>query len=208
MEEAKLKAKRRKITLLILPTVKATEELKQPRACNLSPLLTSERNGFAVASSQVLGAGFPEFPRRRDAMFRIWKAPLIAVIALASLFVSAPKASARVAGPRVVIRGGFYGPGWGWYGPAWYGPGWYAWWGPGYYYGPDAGKVKIITRDKDASVYVDGGYVGPVAKAKNLPLQPGNHDVELRDSSGNTFYRESVQVIPGRTTEIRPDHAG
>jgi hypothetical protein len=30
MEEAKLKAKRRKITLLILPTVKATEELKQP----------------------------------------------------------------------------------------------------------------------------------------------------------------------------------
>jgi hypothetical protein len=32
--------------------------------------------------------------------------------------------------------------------------------------------------------------------------------VELRDPSGNTFYRESVQVIPGRTTEIHPDHAG
>jgi hypothetical protein len=143
-------------------------------------------------------------------MFRIWKAPLIAVIALASLFVSAPAASARVAGPRVVIRGGFYGPrwGWGWYGPAWYGPGWYAWWGPGYYYDPDLGRVKIVTHDKDASVYVDGGYVGPVAKAKNLPLQPGNHDVELRDSSGNTFYRQSVQVIPGRTTEIHPDHTG
>jgi hypothetical protein len=68
--------------------------------------------------------------------------------------------------------------------------------------------VKIITHDKDASVYVDGGYVGPVEKAKNLPLQPGNHDVELRDSSGNTLYRESVQVIPGRTIEIHPDHAG
>jgi hypothetical protein len=68
--------------------------------------------------------------------------------------------------------------------------------------------VKIVTHDKDASVYVDGGYVGPVAKAKNLPLRPGNHDVELRDPSGNTFYRETVQVIPGRTTEIHPDHAG
>ncbi len=143
-------------------------------------------------------------------MFRIRKAPLIAVIALVSLFVSAPAASAMVAGPHVVIRGGFYGPGWGWgwYGPAWYGPGWYMV-GPGYYYyGPDAGNVKIVTHDKDASVYVDGGYVGPVAKAKNLPLQPGNHDVELRDPSGNTFYRESVQVIPGRTTEIHPDQAG
>ena len=141
-------------------------------------------------------------------MFRIWKAPLIAVFALASLFVSAPAASARVAGPRVVIRGGFYGPGWGWYGPAWYGPGWYAWWGPGYYYGPDFGKVKIVTHDKDALVYVDGGYAGPVAKAKNLPLPRGNHDVELRGPSGNTLYRESVQVIPGRTTEIHPDLAG
>ena len=80
--------------------------------------------------------------------------------------------------------------------------------GPGYYYVPDAGKVKIITHDKDASVYIDGGYVGPVVKAKNLPLRPGTHDVELRDPSGNTFYRESVQVIPGRTTEIHPDRAG
>ena len=42
-----------------------------------------------------------------------------------------------------------------------YGPGWYGWWGPGYYYGPPAGKVKIVTPDKNASVYVDGGYVGP-----------------------------------------------
>ncbi len=144
-------------------------------------------------------------------MFRIRKASLIAVIALASLFISAPAASAMVAGPHVVIRGGFYGPGWGWgwYGPAWYGPGWYAWWGPGYYYsGPAAGKVKIVANDKDASVYVDGGYVGPVAKAKNLPLQPGIHDVELRDPSGNTFYHESVQVIPGRTIEIHPYQAG
>ena len=147
-------------------------------------------------------------------MFRIRKAPLIAVIALASLFISAPAASAMVAGPHVAIRGGFYGPGWGWgwYGPAWYGPGWYGWWGPGYYYyGPDSGKVKIVTHDKDALVYVDGGYVGPgVAKVKESPASTsGNHDVRCAIPSwGNTFYRERVQVIPGRTTEIHPDHAG
>jgi hypothetical protein len=67
---------------------------------------------------------------------------------------------------------------------------------------------RHVTHDKDALVYVDGGYVGPVAKAKNLPLPRGNHDVELRGPSGNTLYRESVQVIPGRTTEIHPDLAG
>jgi len=141
-------------------------------------------------------------------MFRIRKAPLIAVIALASLFVSAP-ASAMVAGPRVVIRGGFYGPGWGWgwYGPAWYGPGWYGWWGPGYYYyGPVAGKVKIVTHDKDASVYVDGGYVGPVAKAKSLSLRPGNHDVELRDRSGNPRHDHRNSPRPRRLVRLTATH--
>jgi hypothetical protein len=130
-------------------------------------------------------------------MLRVFRAPLIAVFALAALLVSAPASSAAVRG-RVVIGGGFYGPGWGW---GWYGPGPYA-------YGPDAGKVKIVTHDKNASVYVDGGFVGPVAKAKNFPLRPGNHYLELRDPSGNTLYHDTVQVIPGRTTEIRFDHAG
>jgi len=46
---------------------------------------------------------------------------------------------------------------------------------------PTIGKVKIVTHDNDASVYVEGGYVGPIAKAKNLPLPLGDHDVELRD---------------------------
>jgi len=62
--------------------------------------------------------------------------------------------------------------------------------------------VKIVTPDKNASVYVDGGYVGPVAKAKKFSLRPGNHDLELRDTDGRTLYHERVQVIRGRTTEI------
>lgn len=141
-------------------------------------------------------------------MSRFWNASLVAIIALGTLFISAPAASAmpyRGGG----FRGGFYGGG-GWYGGGWglgwYGPGYV--WGPGYYYGPDAGKVKIVTPDKNAAVFVDGGYVGPVAKAKKFPLVPGQHDVELRDLNGQTLFRERVEIMPGRTTEIRTNPAG
>jgi len=68
--------------------------------------------------------------------------------------------------------------------------------------------VKIVTPDKQASVFVDGGYVGPIAKAKKFPLRTGSHDVELRDLNGHTMFRERVQVIPGRTTEVHTNPAG
>jgi len=63
--------------------------------------------------------------------------------------------------------------------------------------------VKIDTRLKDASVYVDGGFVGPVSKFKKFALQPGNHDIELRDASGRTIFQQRIQVLVDRTTEIR-----
>ena len=144
-------------------------------------------------------------------MSRFWKAPLIAALALGTFFISAPSASAAFRGG---FRGGFYGGGWygggwGWgWGPGWYGPGYYGWYRPGYYYGPSAGKVKIVTPDKQASVFVDGGYVGPIAKAKKFPLWPGAHDVELRNLNGHVLYHQHVQIIPGQTTEIHTNPAG
>jgi len=156
-------------------------------------------------------------------MFRSWKAPLVAVIALGTCFASVPAARAAVvvARPRVVFRPGLYarawyprfGFGWGWgWGPAWYGrawgPGWW-WGGPGYYYyGPRAGHVKIVTPDKSASVFVDGGYIGTVGHVKKFPLRPGNHEVQLRDPNGHTFYRQEVRVLPGKTVDIHPSPAG
>jgi len=145
-------------------------------------------------------------------MSRFWRAPAIAAIALGTLFISAPAASALPYRGHFYGRG-WYGGGWGWrggwgwgagwgWGPGWYGPGWYGAWSPGFYYGPGPGKVKIVTPDKNASVFVDGGYVGPVAKAKKFPLRPGNHDVELRDLNGHVLFHERVQVIRGRTTEV------
>lgn len=140
------------------------------------------------------------------------KVPLIALLTLAGLVAFSPASASAAPGGRVVVVGGgfygrgWYGPGWGWYGPGWYGGWWGPYgWGPGYYYGPNAGKVKIVTRNKNASVYIDGGYAGPVAKLKKFSIRPGNHEIALRDASGHTFYQEKVQVIPGKTTEIHPN---
>jgi PEGA domain len=121
-------------------------------------------------------------------------------IALAGLLTLVPAASA--AGVVVVGRG-FYGP-YGWYGPGWYGP----YWGPPYAVVPYTGQVKIKTNDKNAAVFVDGGYAGQAAKLKKFALRPGTHNIELRDPSGHSFYQERVQVIPGKTLEINADYRG
>jgi hypothetical protein len=131
-------------------------------------------------------------------MFR--KLMLAAPLALATLLAPAASAAQGV----VVVGGGFYRP----YGPAWWGPGWY---GPAY--GPYAvvpytGQVKIKTNDKNAAVFVDGGYAGQAAKLKKFALRPGTHDIELRDPSGHAFYQERVQVIPGKTLQINAEYRG
>ncbi len=79
-----------------------------------------------------------------------------------------------------------------------------------YAYPPDYmaanfGYVKIKTDNKDASVFVDGGFADKVAKAKKFALRPGNHEIELRDSDGRTLYKQQVAVLVGKTTE---PHAG
>jgi hypothetical protein len=112
----------------------------------------------------------------------------------------APMASAR---GRVVIRGGFYGP--GFYGPAygWYGPG-YGWGPYGYASVPNGGSVKFDTKAKDAAVYVDGGYAGTVGQLKTFHLKAGSHQLELRAPDGHSFYQEQVTVIAGKTLTLHP----
>jgi hypothetical protein len=119
-------------------------------------------------------------------------------VALAGLLALVPAAAA--AQGVVVVGGGFYRP----YGPGWYGP----YWGPAYAVVPYTGQVKIKTNDKNAAVFVDGGYAGQAAKLKKFALRPGAHDIELRDPRGHAFYQERVQVIPGKTLEIHADYQG
>ena len=121
---------------------------------------------------------------------------LITVIALTFMLAVVP---APAAAARIFVRGGHWaGPAWGWgWGPGWYGPGY------NYYYAPYDGTVKISSPDKDASVYIDGGYAGPVAKMHKFSLRPGTHDLTLREPNGQTIYSQRIEVLRGKTTEIR-----
>ncbi|HEY2383333.1 MAG TPA: hypothetical protein VGK48_19330 [Terriglobia bacterium] len=67
-----------------------------------------------------------------------------------------------------------------------------------------SGKVKIDTKRKDVMVYVDGGFAGRIKDLKKFSLPAGNHDIELRDTKGQTIFKEQVQVIPQETVEVRP----
>jgi hypothetical protein len=111
------------------------------------------------------------------------------------------RASAVVVRPYYGFRP-YSGFGYGWVGPRWSYPSW----GPTYVV-PRAktGEVKIKTHFKDAVVYVDGGYAGVASKLKEFELSPGSHDLELRDSSGRSIYRERIEVIRDKTTEIKVD---
>jgi hypothetical protein len=83
----------------------------------------------------------------------------------------------------------------------WYDP----WWGPAYYpYAPTSymGTVKIVTKRKGDSVYVDDGFAGVTGKLKKFPLTPGTHDIALRDSDRRTIYKTRVHVIAGKTVEL------
>jgi hypothetical protein len=109
-------------------------------------------------------------------------------------------APSLIASPRVFVkpRFGFYS------GPAYHGyPNWYR--GPVYFPAPITGELKIKTEDKDARVYVDGGYLGIVRKISKFDLRPGNHDIELRDARGNALFEQRVAIVPGRTTEFHAE---
>jgi hypothetical protein len=129
-------------------------------------------------------------------MTRYWKYAAMAIMALA---IVVPAASAH---PRVFIGGGFYGP-------AFYGPGYYGWYGPGYYGAPYAietgqylGKVKFDTKMKDANVYVDDAFAGTVRQLGTFPLRPGNHNIELREPSGQIFFQDKVNIVAGKTLKL------
>lgn len=114
------------------------------------------------------------------------------------------------------------GPGWfpGAYGPGFYGPGFYrSWWGlydpfwyspfihPGLYsgfgFGPDMGEIKLDA-PKDASVYIDGAFAGPVDKLKSIWLEPGIYQLQVTGGSG-AEYKKKVYVLSGKTLRLRAD---
>jgi PEGA domain len=125
-----------------------------------------------------------------------WISLPLAVAIMGALFLSSPPmASAqRVRGGVVYVEPvPVYGPFFPYAYPYPYGP---------YYVARNYGYVKLNTHGQNADIYVDGGYAAKTHKTKKLALRPGNHDIELRDSGGRTFFQERVAVMVGQTTKV------
>ena len=96
------------------------------------------------------------------------------------------------------------------YGSAFFGPWWLGYDSYGFYdpygYGPSdaTGQIKIEKSAKDTQVYVDGGYAGTVKELGKFPLSVGAHDLELRSPDGRSFYKAQLDVIAGKTLQIKP----
>lgn len=73
---------------------------------------------------------------------------------------------------------------------------------PPYYVAGNYGYVKVDTHGQQASVYVDGGYAAKTHKSKKFALRAGNHNIELKDSNGKTFFQERVAVTVGQTVKV------
>jgi hypothetical protein len=126
---------------------------------------------------------------------RLFSIALAAAMTGGLLFGMAPAASAQRIRGRVVIvgPGPFVGPFYPYYGYYPY---------PPRYMAANYGEVEFKTHLKNADVYIDGGYAARIRETKKFALRPGNHDIELRDSDGRTFYQERVAVTIGHTTKL------
>jgi hypothetical protein len=140
---------------------------------------------------------------------RIRKGLFTAAIALTLIMTMLDVPQATAAQRVVVVRPyRVYRPVWGptFYYPSWYYPYSYPYsygWRQVYVAAPRTGTVKIQTRLKDAGIYVDGGFAGMTGKLKEFSLQPGNHDIEVRNASRQTLFHERIQVLLGKTVEVR-----
>ena len=101
---------------------------------------------------------------------------------------------------------GFYNALWP-YGPYYYDPFLLGYAHPGFYsgfsYRPDMGDVKIQINNKAAWVYLDGALAGRMDKLKDMWLEPGAYNLEVRDGSDRRSQR--IYVLSGKTLKITPD---
>ena len=153
---------------------------------------------------------------------RVWIGALAAVAMWADDGDSASRRRVRLGGVMVGANyatgpawypyyGGFGGPyrygGWGLFDPYWSSPFIHPALYSGFAQSMHTGGVKLVTADKDASVYIDGAYAGPVRKLKTIWLEPGAYQLELR-STGGASYERKVYVLTGKTVELRADGRG
>ena len=78
---------------------------------------------------------------------------------------------------------------------------------PGYYngfaYQPNMGAVKIEGADKNALVYLDGALAGRADKLKQMWLDAGAYNLELR--TGDRSATRRIYVLSGKTLKVTPE---
>jgi len=70
----------------------------------------------------------------------------------------------------------------------------------GFAYGPHMGDVKLQNIEKTATVYLDGALAGPVEKLKDMWLDPGTYQLEIRD--GKRRLTQKIYVLSGKTLKV------
>jgi hypothetical protein len=68
----------------------------------------------------------------------------------------------------------------------------------------DGGSLRLDVRPDDASIYVDGEFVGTARRAGILNLPPGRHRIEVVRPGHRTVERD-VEIQPGRTETLAID---
>jgi len=84
---------------------------------------------------------------------------------------------------------------------------WSAFYHPGYYTGfawqPSMGNVKIAAPDKTSLVFLDGALAGRLDKLKDMWLEPGAYNLEVRNTSHR--FTQKIYVLSGKTLRVTPD---
>jgi hypothetical protein len=113
------------------------------------------------------------------------------MVLAAALMMTLGSASAQAAHRGFVVAGpSYWGPYWG---PAW----------GGYWAHPDAGKIKLDTKVKDAGVFINGAYAGTTHQNKSMYLRQGSYTIEIKEA-GQTRYAEKIYVVAGKTLRLEP----
>jgi hypothetical protein len=85
-----------------------------------------------------------------------------------------------------IAYGGYYG---GWYAPWSYQP------------SPDKGTVKLKNVENTAEIYINQAYAGVAKDLKNIYLDPGAYDLEVR-AAGKEPSQKRVYVLSGKTVKL------
>ncbi len=125
------------------------------------------------------------------------------VLLLSALVMAAAGATAQVRLGSVSVSAGY-----SYFSRLYYDPFW--WDRYGYPFGPmffapvqgrPVGEVQIDAPEKQADVYIEGGYAGKAGKLKKLWLDPGVYSIELR-VAGRQPEERRVYVLSNKTVKL------